>query len=67
MKKLITNGLTVRQLKEYIKDWPETYANGEETEVWVEIDSGLSNQVKEVWPLNVRDNGVADIMLSYKL
>jgi hypothetical protein len=65
MKKLITNGLTVRQLKELIKDWPETYDNGEETEVWIEFAGGLSNQVKEVWPLNVRDNGVADIMLSY--
>ena len=48
------NGLTVKELKNAIKDWPEINVNGEPTEVWIETGLGLSSQVKVVWiiPLN---------------
>jgi hypothetical protein len=56
------NGLTVKQLKELIKDWPEEYENGDETEVWIDDGPGTS-QVREVWPLNKNGNK-ADLLLS---
>jgi hypothetical protein len=49
------NGLTVKELKELIKDWPETDNIGDPTEVWVE-HNGFSNQVKSVSPLNARED-----------
>ena len=54
--KYFENGLTVRELKELIKDWPEVNYCGEECEVWIADRSGLSNAVKEVSPLNLREN-----------
>lgn len=48
------NGITVKQLKELIKDWPEVDEFGEETTVWVG-DDGNSNIVTEVYQLNLGD------------
>jgi len=62
------NGLTVKQLKEIIKNWSENRPCGEETEVWIEKD-GLSNQVFSISPLNKRqDAGLvsADFCLSFR-
>lgn len=50
-----SNGLTVRELKELIKDWPEVDEHGEPTQVWFDDAAGYSNQVREVWPLNRTD------------
>lgn len=50
--KAFPNGLTVRELKALIADWPEIDDEGNEAEVWIEDDSSLSNIVKKVWPLN---------------
>ncbi len=55
------NGLTVKELKELIKDWPETYENGEPTEVWIETAPGISNVVTKIVPLNFQENS-ADII-----
>ena len=54
-----TEGLTVRDLKRIIKDWPEEDENGELTEVWVGNLDGFSNVVIELSSLNKRtgDNG----------
>ena len=54
-----TKGLTVRDLKRIIKDWPEEDENGELTEVWVGNLDGFSNVVIELSSLNKRtgDNG----------
>lgn len=57
------NGLTVKELKEIIADWAETYENGEPTEVWIETGWCLSSAVVEVAPLNVREKS-ADLILS---
>jgi hypothetical protein len=60
------NGLTVRELKELINDWPETDKYGEDCEVWIETGKNLSSQVTLVSPLNMRnENGIvcADIIL----
>jgi DNA-binding transcriptional MerR regulator len=60
------NGLTVKELKELIKDWPETDEHGEDCEVWIETGSNLSSPVTIVSPLNMRnENGIvsADIIL----
>jgi hypothetical protein len=56
------NGLTVKELKEMIKDWPETNEHGQLTEVWVETDWSTSSVVTEIQPLNMRGD-VADLIL----
>jgi hypothetical protein len=48
--------LTVKQLKEIIKDWPERDKNGEACEVWIGTGRCLSSPVTSLWPLNERDN-----------
>lgn len=60
------HNLTVRKLKEIIKDWPEEYETGELTEVWIETNPNESNPVMCIWPLNLRDNGIANILLTAK-
>lgn len=50
------NGLTVKELKEIIKDWPEERDDGDPCEVWIGDGFGLSNQVHLVSPLNKRAN-----------
>ncbi len=46
--------LTVRELKELIKDWPEKNKYNEDCEVWVETGKGLSSPVVLISPLNMR-------------
>lgn len=48
-------GITVKQIKEYVKDLPETDpSTGEEYEVWY-AENGLSNPVKTIMQLNKGD------------
>ena len=49
------NGITVRQLKEYIKNLPEVDDMGEDYEVWISTGGGLSNVAKEICRLNKGD------------
>jgi len=50
------NGITVRELKEFIKDWPETDPEtGEDYEVWIDTGNGTSNVAEELWRLNKGD------------
>lgn len=64
-------GLSVKELKELVKDWPELDRVGEPNTVWVEHDNGLSSPIKMFAPLNLRtlDDGTktADIILSKDL
>jgi hypothetical protein len=53
--------MKISELKEIIKNWPETYETGEETEVWIMTENGLSSPVEKVTLLNKRDN-VSDIL-----
>lgn len=66
---LITEGLTVAQLKHHIADWPETDAMGEPNEVWIQSGDGLSRQCMTIDVLNLRkrDDGTetSDLLLSY--
>ena len=55
-------GLTVKELKEMIKDWPETNEHGQLTEVWIETDWNTSGVVTEIQPLTMRGD-VADMIL----
>ena len=60
MKHLVNkNGITVKQLKELVKDLPETDpANGEDYEVWIDgtdCKPGLTNACKSIWQLNKGD------------
>jgi hypothetical protein len=50
-------GITIKELKELVKDLPEKDGNGDDYEVWVENtdDDGLSNVVKTIWQLNQGD------------
>ena len=65
---LFRNCLTIRQLKEVIKDWPEVNEyTGQECEVWITTGEGLSSPCVELEPLNRRldDEKVsADILLT---
>lgn len=60
------NGMTVRQLKEVVKNWPEINEyTGDECEVWIGT-GGTSNPARYLFPLNRReDDGKvsADILL----
>lgn len=54
-----STGVTIKELKEYIKDWPETNQNGEPTGVWIENGRNLSSPCRSVEVLNLRtlENG----------
>lgn len=57
------NGITIKQLKELVKDLPEVDDNGDDYQVWLEDSkTGLSNVCRSVWPLNKDING-QDIIL----
>ncbi len=68
---LPNNGMTVADLKEAIKDWPETDEHGDPCEVWICCDSGgMSNIAKSITPLNARGGGdgnpkSADLLIGY--
>ena len=58
MKPLINKaGITIKQLKELVKDLPEENEYGESYEVWVENtdDERLSNSAKTIMNLNKGD------------
>lgn len=48
------NGMTVKELKELIKDWPEEDWLGDPTGVWVETGRNLSSPVTIAGSLNHR-------------
>ena len=48
--------MTVKELKEIIKDWPEVDGNGEPTEVWINSGKGLSSIANSAVKLNTRIN-----------
>jgi len=50
-------GVTVKELKDAIKDWPETGRDGEPTEVWIETGWCLTSPVVAVSRLNRRTDG----------
>lgn len=54
-----TNGITIRELKNWIKDMPEIDdVTGEEFEVWINgtnCENGLSNSCKHICQLNNGD------------
>lgn len=50
------NGMTVRELKEMVKDWPETNLWGEDCEVWVETGHASSSPVTRAGALNLRED-----------
>ena len=49
------NGMTVKDLKVLIKDWPELDENGDDSEVWIGFKDGTSNQVFKSAPLGRSD------------
>jgi hypothetical protein len=58
MKPLVNKtGITIRELKELVKDLPEADEYGEDYEVWVENtdNNGLSNAAKTIMQLNKGD------------
>ena len=58
MKALVNKtGITIRELKELVKDLPEVDEYGEDYEVWVENtdNDGLSNAAKTIMQLNKGD------------
>ncbi len=61
------DGLTVRDLKALIADWPEETEDGSLTEVWIGQPGSTSRQAFEAWPLNMRrteeGNVYADLLL----
>lgn len=48
--------MTIRELKDFIKDWPETNIDGEPYEVWIgDRSTHLSNEATGVCRLNKND------------
>ncbi len=66
-KKTFKNGMTVKELKEAILNWPETDYDGDPCEVWIDNGKECANQAKGITPLNYRTNDEgavwADILL----
>ena len=52
--KTFESGMTVKELKELVKDWAEEDAYGEPTEVWMETGRCLSSPVRVACQLNYR-------------
>lgn len=48
------NGMTVKELKALIKDWPELDRDDEPTQVWIETGRGLTSPVCVAMTLNLR-------------
>jgi|AGFS01.1.fsa_nt_gi hypothetical protein len=65
MIKEFENGMTVRELKELIKDWPEERADGTPTEVWLGDAAGYSNAAIEISTLNLDENDCSDVLISH--
>lgn len=57
--------LTVKELKEILKDWPETRADGTPTEVWLSNAASISNEAIEISTLNLDSDDTADIVISH--
>jgi hypothetical protein len=57
-----TNGITIKQLKEFIKDWPEEDQYGNPTEVWISSGKNLSSIAVAVCALNKRSGSDYDGM-----
>jgi hypothetical protein len=49
--------LTIKELKEFIKDLPDKNKEGEPFEVWFQTGQGLSSPVTEICKLNNREDG----------
>jgi hypothetical protein len=48
-------GITINQLKEWVKELPESDANGENYEVWISANKGWSKLAVELCILNEGD------------
>ena len=51
----VRGGMTVRQLKDWLRDRPEADENGDEYEVWVATGAGLSSPCEAAYKLNAGD------------
>ena len=51
------NGITIKQLKDLVKDLPETDGCGEDYTVWLmsDVSPTLSSQCVSIWRLNEGD------------
>lgn len=56
------DAVTVRQLKDWLADIPDTDAFGEAREVWVMTGPTTSSPVAKIIPLNARD-GSCDVLI----
>ena len=62
------NGITIKELKEWLVDLPDQYENEEPTEVWYTIDGRHSNPLTMIRILNFRKDDkppAGDILLSF--
>lgn len=57
--------MTVKELKEILKDWPETRLDGTPTEVWLGNAACVTNEAIEISTLNLDENDNADIVISH--
>ncbi len=48
--------MTIKELKEVLKDWPDELVDGSDAEVWMETGPGVSSPVLSVCPLNCRQD-----------
>ena len=56
------SGITIKQLKDFIKNLPEKNEHNEDYEIWLETGKNLSSPSKSICFLNSREKG-SDILL----
>ena len=58
------NGITIRELKQYIANLPEQNEAGDDYEVWLQSGEGVSSVCTSIQLLNKTEHG-SDILLYY--
>ena len=63
--------MTVTELKDIIKNWPETDKNGDPCQVWIGNEKCTSDEARSAWPLNVKTtksgSSTYDMLISKEL
>lgn len=49
------NGVTVKELKAILENWPDVDSNGEDSQVWMYSNYGSSSPVIDISKLNETD------------
>lgn len=60
--RIFENGLTIMELKDLLRDYPDRDEDGNHNTVWMETGKGLTSPVVVVAALNLNDDGSSDLL-----